>query len=120
MNSVKFSDLKFFLESKSIRIDTKISSDELFQGLGSLEFSNKDELTFFNNEKYKHLLMKVKAKGCFIQKKYLQLLPKNCLPIIVEEPYLAYALATNFFSPDLKSTGLISKNVNISEKSKIV
>ena len=113
MKNYKFSEIKSFLESKSIKIESKISNDEVFSGLGSLNLCNEKDISFFNKEKFSYLLPSTKARGCFINKVNSNLLPKSCIPIIVEDPYLAYAYVTNLFYPKAKSSGLIQKFTNI-------
>ena len=97
MKNYKFSEIKNFLESKSIKIHSEITNDEVFSGLGSLSLSKENDLTFFNNDKYSSLLTDTKARGCFINEVNSNLLPKNCIALIVDDPYLAYAYITNFF-----------------------
>ena len=46
-------------------------------------------------------------------------LNNSCAPIIVEDPYLAYALVSNFAYPSNKSNGRIHDSVNISSLSTI-
>ena len=113
MKNYKFFEIKSFLESKFIKIQSKISNNEEFSGLGSLNLSNENDLTFFNKEKYSSLLVNTKAKGCFINEVNLDRLPKNCIPIIVEDPYLAFAYVTNFFYPKVISSGLIGDIIDI-------
>ena len=38
---------------------------------------------------------------------------KKCIPLIVEDPYLAYAFITNFIYPSKKSNGLIHESAKI-------
>ena len=65
-------------------------------------------------------LEKVKAKACLIEKKFIQFLPNNCLPIIVENPYLALALISSLFTDEnFKSNGIISEESSIHSNSKI-
>jgi len=113
MKTYKFSEIKYFLESKSIKIHSKITNDEVFFGIGSLNLCNEKDLTFFHNDKYLSLLTNTKARGCFINEVNSKLLPNSCIPLIVDDPYLAYAHITNFFYPKENSNGIIDKNTNI-------
>ena len=49
----------------------------------------------------------------------MKLLPKNCQPIIVDDPYIAYAHSSNFFSINIISNGIINKNTSINSLSKL-
>ena len=94
-----YSELRSFLQSKSIDIESTISNDSYFFGISSLELAKENDLTFFHNSKYANLLALTKAKACFVTKDHSKLLNKLCVPIIVNDPYIAYALTTNFLFP---------------------
>ena len=113
MKNFKFSEVKYFLESKSITIENKILKDVIFFGIGSLNFAKNNELTFFHNDKYVDSLALTKAKSCFIRGKYSHFLPKTCQPIIVKDPYLAFAYTSILFFPKNTSTGIVKNDINI-------
>ena len=108
-----YSELKEFLKSKLINIESTISDNSFFLGISSLECANENDITFFHNSKYSNLLTLTKAKACFVTKDHSKLLNKLCVPIIVNDPYIAYALTTNFLFPKQKSNGFISSYSNI-------
>ena len=113
MKSFKFSEVKSLLESKSIKIENKILKDDIFFGIGSLNFAKNNELTFFHNDKYSNFLAMTKAKSCFIREEYSHFLSKTCQPIIVKDPYLAFAYTSNLFFPKNISNGIIENDINI-------
>jgi len=113
MKKYFFKELRDYLELNNQKINTDLENDEFFTGISSINFSSNSELTFFHNFKYKNLLSSTKAKACFIGAEYKEYLPKSCCPIIVEDPYLAFALSTNFFYPKQKSNNNIHPSVNI-------
>ena len=110
-----YSELKLFLQSKSISIESKLLDNSFFLGISSLESAKENNLTFFHNNKYINLLSLTKAKACFITKEYSKLLNKLCAPIIVNDPYIVYALTTNFLFPKQKSNGFINSYSNIDD-----
>ena len=110
-----YSELRNFLQSKSIDIESSISDDSYFSGINSLELAKENDITFFHNTKYADLLAFTKAKACFVNKEHSKLLNKLCLPIIVSDPYIAYALTTNFLFPKQKSNGFINSSSNIDD-----
>ena len=57
----------------------------------------KSRYIFFSNIKYLDRIKLTKAKACLIKKDY-KLPSKKCKPIIVKEPYLAFAMLTNLFN----------------------
>ena len=75
---------------------------------------------FFSNEKYLNHLSKIKAKACLIENKYVNYLPKNCKPIVVDDPYLALAIISRLFYDNIYvSNGKIAKNIIVSPSCKI-
>ena len=115
MKKFFYSELRNFLKSKSIDIESKISNNSHFFGISSLELAEENDLTFFHNSKYANLLTSTKAKACFVTKDHSKLLNKLCVPIIVNDPYIAYALTTNFLFPKQKSNGFINSCSNIDD-----
>ena len=115
---INLSTLKKYLNSFSIEISGPIFDDTLIEKLSSIYFSKKNHMTFYNNPKLVDSLKKTKASFCLIQKDNIELLPKNCLPLIVDDPYLAYAYTTNLFYPKKKSNNKISilSNLNINSQ----
>ena len=110
-----YSELRNFLQSKSIDMESTISNDSYFSGISSLELANENDITFFHNSKYANLLASTKAKACFVTKDHSKLLNKLCVPIIVNDPYIAYALTTNFLFPKQKSNGFINSGSHIDD-----
>jgi len=110
---ISYSDLKKYLNSKSVIVDSKMDENDYFLGIGSLDAAEDHNLTFFHNNKYIKLLSSTNAKACFITKEFSNFLNKKCIPIIVKDPYYAFALITNFLFPKQKSTGNINSFSNI-------
>ena len=120
MNKIKYIDIRKILEKNSLEVNSNISEDELFNNIKTISNSSNNDLTFFSNIRYLNDLKKIKAKACLIEEKFVKYLPNSCLPIIVNEPYLALALISNLFNNEnLKSNGIISDKASIYPKSKI-
>ena len=115
----KFIDLIKFLSDKDIKIKSPLSNNEVISGISSLENANKNQISFFDNTKLLNYLKKTKAKACFIKNEFSNLIPKTCLPIIVDNPYLCFAYTTNFFYPKRISNGKISQNSSINKDASI-
>ena len=99
------------LSKYSINISSSLEENSLFSKISSVSNSTNDDLSFFSNIKYLDDLKKTKSKACLINKKYVKYLPENCNPIIIDEPYFAFAILSNlFFRKDNKSNGIISKS----------
>ena len=120
MKNIKYKEIKELLKKNSLKIISDISDDEIFLSVKTiLNASNKD-LSFFSNLRYLNDLNKTKAKACLIENKYKEYLPKDCEPVIVEDPYLALALISNLQNNAIfKSNGIISNNAIINSSSKL-
>ena len=118
MKKIKYKEILANFKQNSIIVETNLNSEEEFLNINSVLNSNKDDLTFFSNKKYISDLKKTKAKGCIITKQYVNHLPKTCIPIIVSDPYYAFATLTKLFSKVANiSNGIISKNVILNKNS---
>ncbi len=111
----KFIDLTKYFLNNDIIIKSSLADNELISGISSLEYADQNQISFFENTKLVDYLKKTKAKACFIKNEFINLLPNTCLPIIVDNPYLCFAYATNFFYPKRISNGIISKNSSINK-----
>ena len=106
---------------KKINIDCKINpkhinSNDYINGVSSIINANQKQITFYEDKKFEIDLKYTKAKACFIKDSDIYLLPKECIPIVVLNPYLCFAHSTNFFNPVRKSNGQISKLSHIYQK----
>ncbi len=98
MKKIKYFEIRKKLESQLIKVDSEIADEVFFDKVNSISNANKDDLTFISNIKYLDTLKTCKAKACLINLEYINYLPKNCKPIIVENPYLALANLTELFN----------------------
>ena len=118
LKKIKYIDIKKIFDTNSLEVKSNISDNEYFSSIRSLSNSTSEDLSFFSNFKYINDLKNITAKACLIEEKFTELLPKNCKPIIVKDPYLALALISNIFiEEDLKSNGVISDNSSIHSNS---
>lgn len=109
----------FLLKEKNIIVESIVPKEIYIEGVESLINSKNNYISFFHNTKYKSDLIKTKAKACFISKEYSNLLPKDCIPLITNNPYKAFIHTLNIFFPPKKSNGKISKHSIIHKNSKI-
>ena len=120
LKTIKYSEMKELLETNSLEVISNISINENFSSIKTILKSDKNDLSFFSNKKYLNDLKKTKAKACFIEHEFVKYLPKNCKPIIVNDPYLALAIVSNIFNDEnFKSNGEISNNSLVDQESKI-
>ena len=80
--------------------------------------AKSNEISFFNSLKYLDLLKKTKAKFVLTEKKYENIVEKNCKSIVVKNVLVAASNITNLFYPEaLNDT--IDFNVNSPDKKNI-
>ena len=66
------------------------SSFTIVDDVSSIPHSTSSSITFFNGGfVYLHQLSVTKAAACFVKEKLIYKLPKNVVPVIVQDPYLA-------------------------------
>ncbi len=96
--------------------------------INTLSAAKRDEISFFDNKKYKDELKETNAGAVFIAKAFIGLLPKGVGALISEEPYLSMARATKYFAKDIVREGAkptidesayIADGVHIGKNSKI-
>ncbi len=121
MKKIKYLHIKKIFEKNLIEVNAKISDEEIFSSIKTIQNSKSNDLSFFSNQKYLSQLKKIKAKACLIEDKFVKFLPKNCIPIIVKDPYYALAIISNMFNNHiLKSNGTISNSSSIHSHTKIL
>jgi UDP-3-O-[3-hydroxymyristoyl] glucosamine N-acyltransferase len=119
INNIPFNKIKNYLLNNNINLLANIPLDENFVSLNSIKNANRNDLTFFSNNSSVQLLKNIKSKACLINSINAKLLPKITIPIIVDEPYMVFALLSNLFSESIKSNGIISNFTSVDKSVKI-
>jgi len=114
-----YKKIKDYLKSFNIALISDIDDSFLFNRINSIQKASSDDLIFFENTIYKEIIKETKANVCITKKEYVKFLPKSCLAIITEDPYLVFALLTNLFTPFPKSNGKIMDNIYLSTSCQI-
>lgn len=119
---------QFFKSTKSITLKEIItltnatcnsSENPAFLGVGSLHNANNHDITFFNNKAYKDLIANTKAGACFITEKYATSVPQGTLALIVDDPYIAFALVSQHLYPMPAFSSNIAKNAVVANSAKL-
>lgn len=79
----------------TLREDFEISA------INTLALANQNEITFFENKKYIKDLESTKAKAVLVKEEFAELVPKDSIALISDEPYLKMAILSKFFAPNL-------------------
>ncbi len=119
LNKISYLEIKNCFEKNKLYFSSKLSDDDFFLALKSIYIAGSNDLTFFSNNSSITLLKNLRAKACLINKKYIDMVPKNTVSIIVDDPYKAFAIVSNLFSNEDLSNGEISKNTLINANTKI-
>ena len=99
-----------------LNLNTKIDNvDQSVLDVKDLLTSNVNEITFLHSKKYKDIAKTTKASFCITTKMLKSDLPKNCIPIIVENVLVATSKITEKFYPSAVNDYFDASVNNISE-----
>ena len=87
------------VKSLNLKIDISNQKKEIFD-IKDLYSSTDKDVTFFHSNKYKHLAQKTKASFCITTNSLKGNLPKNCIPLIVENVLVSTSKITSLFYPE--------------------
>ena len=84
-----------------LNLKIKVSNiDELVEDIKDLYNAKSNDISFFHSKKYKDLASNTKAAYCITTEVLKNNLPKNCIPLIVENVLVSTSLVTSKFYPD--------------------
>lgn len=86
---------------KELNIKIDISEDIIISSLNTLKDSDSTQITFLENKKYKNDLCSTNAAAVFVREEFKDLVPKNTISLVCDEPYVALAYASKFFAPNV-------------------
>jgi UDP-3-O-[3-hydroxymyristoyl] glucosamine N-acyltransferase len=92
-------NFKTILEDLNIEVDT--NKDMNIIGLNTLQNANEQEISFLKNKKYVSELEVSKAGAIFVTEEFKNKVPKNCIALVVPEPYIYLAKASKYFAPKI-------------------
>ncbi len=115
----RIEDVKKILSKNNISYNTNLQDGVSLCSIKSILTADSESIIFLFDEKYLDLLNQSKAKCCVLKKQHLKFLPNNISHIVVDDPYLVFALLSNIFLQNRVSNGIISKNVNLDQNVEI-
>lgn len=77
---------------------TQVDLSTPISGLAPLATAQRHELSFLANPKYQHELPNTQATAALITQDKLELVPAHTVPLVVANPYLAYAMLSQYFA----------------------
>jgi UDP-3-O-[3-hydroxymyristoyl] glucosamine N-acyltransferase len=93
--------------------------DFVIHDVSPLDQATEQDITFFDNIKYKQSLINTKAGACILTKKMAEFAPKACRLLISKTPYKTYALIAQAFYPDHYPQASIAKSAIIEDTAEI-
>ena len=96
-------NFKTILEDLNIEVDSSkdIDYDINIIGLNTLKNANEKEISFLENKKYSSELEVSKAGAIFVTEEFKNKVPRNCIALVVPEPYIYLAKASKYFAPKI-------------------
>jgi len=107
-NKVKLSSILKLIESKK-----KIKKNIFISNIKNIFLATIGDLTICNHDKYLKFLKKTKSSAVVIPNKYLNQVPKNCFPIISQNPDIDFIKISNFFYKDCVFDKISNDNLNL-------
>lgn len=92
--------LKQIADHAQCQLHDSKSGDIKISDVAALDAANANQLSFFDNIKYKKKFESSKAGACIVHPKMQEFAPKGMHCLISETPYKSYALAAQFFYPE--------------------
>jgi len=82
-------------------LDLEVISDSQIEitGLNTLQDASNSEISFLQNSKYRSELESTNAAAVFVTKEDSTLVPKSCIALVCENPYISLAYASKLFAP---------------------
>jgi len=95
--------VKLSVIAEAIGIEFK-GEDLEISGIHTLSDASSSEMSFLDNPKYINSLEKTQAKAVLCNAAAISSVPKGCIALVDEEPYLKLALASKLFAPNVIET----------------
>ena len=101
----------------------KMGEDREIRGLNTLEDASAHEMSFVSNPKYAKNVVNTQAAAVIVNAEVAKSVPKGCLAIVSDEPYLLMAKCSKLFAPPLEDEdapkAVIGEGTNVSPKAEI-
>jgi len=89
--------LKQIIKHCKISLPKGANKNLLFSDISSLDKAKSNHISFLDNTLYIEKFKKSKAGACFLRKQFLNITPKNMIPLVTENPYHAFAITAHIF-----------------------
>jgi UDP-3-O-[3-hydroxymyristoyl] glucosamine N-acyltransferase len=93
--------------------------DQSFTDVARLDEAGADQLSFFDNVKYRDAFRATKAGACLVAPDFVGEIPQGTIPLITKTPYKAYALIAQAFYPAVKPDASVHASAVVAGSAKI-
>lgn len=90
--------------------------DLIVRDVAPLDIAGPEELSFFDNVKYRAMFEATRAGACFVAPGMVPFAPPGVRLLVTPKPYRAYALAAQLFYPDPPVEGIISPHAVVDKE----
>ena len=90
--------LKISAIKDKLQIQNEITNDFVIRSLAPLEHAESSDVSYIDQERYLSKLQDSKAGAVLIRKENLDSIPSHIQPLIVENPHLAFAILSSYFT----------------------
>ena len=111
--------LEEIVDGTGSRIDGIPDASRLFCDVAGLEQAGARDLAFLDNSRYVEVFEASRAGACFVREKFRERAPDGMIPIVCEDPYLAFALAARMFYPQPAAVPGVSDDASIDSRARI-
>ena len=74
-------------------------SDRMMEGVAPLQSAGPQHVSFLDNRRYADALAETRAGAVIIRPDLLNMVPAGCVPLVTEDPYVAWARVAGLFHP---------------------
>ena len=115
---ITIEELSKLVEIKNIN---NLNLDLKINNVATLKKATKNDISFLSNIKYLKDINGSNCGFCLIDEKHAKYLPKNIIPIIVDDPHYTYTVLLNklYFVPLFEINPIISDRATIDKTAKI-
>ena len=92
-------DILEILKILNLNTNSNIRNKNIYD-IRDLLSSTENDITFFHSKKYKQIAKNTKASFCITSDNLQNELPKNCVPLVVDNVLVSTSLITSKFYPD--------------------
>ncbi len=104
---------------QKLNLELSHSEDKIITGLNTLKDASTNEISFLENSKYLSELETTNAGAVFVKKVDIKHVPKNCVALECDEPYITLAYASKLFAPSIVEkngkNAMVGDNTTIQE-----